>query len=411
MPKQWDLLIIGGGASGMAAAVSAARNGENVLLLEKSSALGKKISASGNGRCNLMNISDPVYYGDPDFVLASFRSFSSTDLLDFWNDAGLFLTQEDAGRIYPRTLQASSVMDILKAHLRINHVEMILQSAVTAVRKENDLFVVSSSKGIFYSKRLLIATGGKAYPRLGGNDSGYSFLQSFGHHIITPVPALCPLCTDSKSISGLSGIRVRCKLSLINHQGKELFSTRGEVLFTDYGISGICAMQCARLIDGDGCTVHLDLADRIEQDNQSLYLTLIERHKRFSSLPPEYLLNGILVPRLSFAVLKQADISTAGRNAGDLSEDEIFRAARQLRMYTLHITGSRGFDEAQVTAGGADCVEFDPSTMESKIVKNLFASGEVLNVDGDCGGYNLMFAFISGILAGRNGLERKKDHQ
>ena len=409
MHEIWDLLIVGGGASGIAAAIAAARMGDHVLLLEKSSALGRKIAASGNGRCNLMNTGIPVYYGDRDFVRNVLDQFTKDDLTDFFYNAGLFLAADYSGRIYPRTLHSSSVLDAMKTLLHIYQVKTLLQAFVTCIKKDNDIFSVISSAGTFRGKRILIAAGGMAYPKLGGTDSGYKLLESFNHRIIEPFPALCPICTDSRSVSGLSGIRIRCSLSLLGCKEEMLYSNRGEILFTDYGISGICAMQCARFINSKNCIIRLDLAENLFPERESLAENLLMRRKEFSECPAESLLNGIVMPKLSFAVLKQAGILLRGSTIGDLTDREIFQIADKMHSYTLQVTGTRGFDEAQVTAGGADCSEFDPSNMESRIVKGLFASGEVLNIDGDCGGFNLMFAFISGILAGKNRRTGERD--
>ena len=403
MPDIWDFVIVGGGASGMAAAIVSAQMGDRVLLLEKSPMLGRKIAASGNGRCNLMNVGTPVYYGDPAFASSVFEHYTKEELIQFWNSAGLIVKEEDAGRCYPRTLHSSSVLDSLKAMLRVFQVSTLLQTSVSGIRKHGDLFSIDTSAGTFQGKRVLIASGGMAYPRLGGTDSGYRLLAGFGHRIIPPFPALTPICTDTKSISGLSGIRIRCSIALSDEAENKLFSTRGEVLFTDYGISGICAMQCARFIKEGGCTVHLDLADDLFEDADDLFRFLLSRKKQFADLPPEHLLNGIFLPKLSFAVLMQAKVPVRDRKTGSLTDDEILRISHKLRDYALHVTGIRGFDDAQSTAGGADCSDFVPSTMASRIVNGLHAAGEVLNVDGDCGGFNLMFAFATGILAGLNG--------
>ena len=408
MLQKWDFAVIGGGASGIAAAISAAKVGDRVVLLEKSSALGRKISASGNGRCNLMNNGKPVYYGEPSFVLEAFKHLSPNDLKLFWHTAGIILKEEDEGRIYPCTFHSSTVLEALKTNLHLLDVDIRLQTSVISINKRNNLFFLVTDSGLFTADRILIATGGTASPRLGGVDSGYHFLRSFGHRILPVFPALCPLVSDNLSISGLSGIRVRCALSLFDKKKNMLFKTKGEVLFTDYGISGICSMQCARFINDESYYIELDLISHLFPEENLILDELTFRRNRFSDLPPEYLLNGILVPKLSFAVLKQAQITLRGRKTGDLTDNELRLIALHLHCYSLQIKGTRGFENAQVTAGGACCSEFDPSNMESYIVKGLHASGEVLNIDGDCGGYNLMFAFISGILAGSNGRINRK---
>ena len=405
MENVWDFIIIGGGASGLAAAISASSYGDRVLILEKNSSLGKKISASGNGRCNLMNINKPIYYGDKDFAETVLRKIDPQKLEKFWSNLGLLLSEDPEGRIYPCTFQAVSVLDALKVRLK-NKTEIRLTTTAKQVLLKNNVFMISTEKETFYARRIMIATGGPAAAKLGGSADGYFFLKSFGHHIIPPSAALCPLCTDTKSISGLAGIRVKCGIRLNDEHGNMKYQNKGEVLFTDYGISGICAMQCARFAAAED-QIELNLADRFFTNREQLINTLLERREHFSELPPDYLLNGILLPRLSYAVIKQSGSDIKRKNVGYFSDEEIRRIADCVMGYRLCVTGTKGLDEAQVTAGGADCSEFDPLTLASKLVPGLFSGGEVLNVDGDCGGYNLMFAFATGILAGVNGRDLK----
>jgi len=401
MQDYYDFTVIGGGASGMAAAVTAASYGDRVLLIEKNNSLGRKISASGNGRCNLMNSGKNRYWGDSLFAEKILNSFPFESLIHFWNEIGILLTEENEGRMYPCTFQSSTVTDAYKTVLRISGVKIFLQTEVKSVEKKENTFHIISDDHVFHSGRVLIACGGPAYPRLGGTDSGSRILSKFGHSIIPMIPALCPLRTDTRSISGLSGIRVRCSVKLNKANGTSPIKERGEVLFTDKGLSGICVMQTARFADA-GDIIELNLVDRIIPDHNKLIALLLHRQRMFGCFPPETILNGILVPRLSYAVLKQAMIEMKGRTAGDLSYEEIRRISDKCRSYLLTVTGNCGMDEAQVTAGGADCNDFDPKNMQSRLVQGLFASGEVLNVDGDCGGFNLMFATASGILAGMN---------
>ena len=400
--ESWDLAVIGGGAAGMAAAIAASDLGDRVVLIEKSSFLGKKITASGNGRCNLMNLREPVHYGDSGFARGVLDSFGKDDLYRFWGGLGLCLSEETEGRVYPSTFQSSSVLNALKTRLKSNRVEIFLQTPVEGISLENELFRVNCGEKYFYTKRVLIAAGGPAAPKLGGTDDGYGLLKAFGHTIIPPAPALCPLLTDRKSISGLSGIRCRCGISLYGSDGTLLHEEKGEVLFTDNGISGICAMQCARFVQ-EGCRAELDLVERVFPDDQMLLTALKHRREKAGEFPPETVCTGFLLPKLAYAVLKQAGIEIRDWTAGDLKDTELRAVAERTHHYTLQIIGTKGLEEAQVTAGGAICAEFDPSTMESRLQSGLHAAGEVLNVDGDCGGFNLMFAFASGILAGRNG--------
>ncbi len=397
--------VIGGGASGMAAAIASAEQGDQVILLEKSNRLGMKVSASGNGRCNLMNTGDLRYQGDSDFAHLVMEHCGPSDQRSFWKKYGLLLREESDGRVYPCTLHSSSVLDSLKLGLRMNHAEIRLQEEVTGLSVQSSRFKITSTSGRLEADRVILSTGGPAQPKLGGNQQGACFLSSLGHPLISFRPALCPILTDDRSISGLSGLRVRCTVRLI--RGNQIIRTEcGEVIFTDNGISGICVMQCAQFCETASDELELDLAPSEWTTEGDLMSALQERRKRFSFFPPETLLQGVLMPRLGYAVLKQARIPLRGETAGQLGYSDLKQIAYTLRHYRLKPRKIAGFDHAQASAGGADCRYFSPLTMESNLIPGLHVTGELLNVDGDCGGYNLMFAFASGLLAGWNG--RKK---
>ena len=355
-----DVIVTGGGAAGIVAAVRAAERGKSVLLLEKSDRFGRKILASGNGRCNLMNRGTPRYYGDPEFASRVLSRCTQDQLTGFFRRYGLFMTEEEDGRVYPVTERSDTVLNVLKAAMETAGVRTETNACVTGAGKESGRFVLSSADGKRYEcRKLVIACGGPAQPKLGGSADGYRLLESLGHTLIRPFPSLVPLKTDKRSVSGLSGIRARCRVTLFEG-GKALHSETGEMLFTD----------------------------------------LVRKRTMYPDKSPVSLLEGLLASRVAYAVLKQAGIPMRGETAGELTEEELERIARTARGYRIEITGSRGMDYAQVTAGGMDCQEFDPLTMESRIVPGLYAAGEVLNVDGDCGGFNLMFAFSSGLNAG-----------
>ena len=402
MAGTFDFAVIGGGAAGLAAATVAAECGDRTAIFEKNNAIGRKISASGNGRCNLMNSGRLKYFGDSAFAEKVFQNFSRDRLQTYWATSGIRLSEEIEGRLYPCTYQSATVTDAFKIRLKTAGVSIFLQYFVKTIRKEKDFFVISTEQGDFRADRVLISCGGSASTKLGGSENGYRLLETFGHEIIPPKAALCPLTTDSKSISGLSGIRVKGSVTLKDVEGNILQKESGEILFTETGISGICVMQMARWAD-PGALIELDFAGRIFADEEELMHMLIQRQKQVSYFTPEVILSGVIVPKLAYAVLKQAGIEMKGRKAGDLRLEEIRRVAEKCFCYRLTVTGNRGLEEAQVTAGGADCSEFNPRTMESYRIRGLHAAGEVLNVDGDCGGYNLMFATASGILAGLNG--------
>ena len=392
----YDLAVIGGGAAGLASAITASRNKESVIVIEAGNAIGKKIIASGNGRCNLMNTGSLRYYGDEAFAGQVLSQCSAADQQQFWNDIGLVTVTESENRVYPCTFQSASVVNVLKTALRLYGAEILLNAPVHACRKsDGQVFRIDAGDRTITARRVLIATGGPAGLKHCGKETGYSLLEKFGHHIIPVRPSLVPIRTEGKSISGLSGIRARCGISIKDNAGNVLHHENGEILFTDYGVSGICAMQCSRFVNEKTCYLEIALISELRS-----------RKKMFGTMPPETLLLGMLNVRIAYAVMKQAGVPMKGETLDETDESILGNVARVLRHYRIGVTGIRDMEDAQVTAGGADCREFSADNMESRIMPGLHAAGEVLNVDGDCGGYNLMFAFGSGILAGRN--RRKK---
>ena len=399
----YDVIIIGAGASGISAAIRAAERNRTVLLLEKLDQPGKKILASGNGRCNLMNTASPRYYGDPLFVQQAMQCCSATDLISFFKQYGLMLSQESEGRVYPVTFQASTVLSVLKNALKMYNVQIKTKTAALSVLPKDGHFCVLTSNGeTFHTNSVIVSCGGSAQPRLGGTDAGYEILKRIGHTVLQTFPALVPLLTDSRSISGLAGVRIKCNVSVFDESDELLHTEAGEVLFTDYGISGICVMQCARFVYARQTYLLLDFLKGIFPDEAAAFTEIKRKQKIYSDFSLLTLLNGILNDHISYAVCKQAGIALRGEKASELSDENLRNIIRAASAYRINITGTKGFEYAQVTAGGADCCEFEASTMESKLVPGLFATGETLNVDGDCGGYNLMFAFISGLIAGNN---------
>ena len=399
-----DLAVIGGGAAGLAAAVAASALGDRVIILEAGNAIGKKILASGNGRCNLLNTGDPRYYGDTDFAREIIRRCDAEAQRQFWHGIGLLTAEEAENRVYPCTFHSSTVLQVLKTALEMNAVKISLNSPVQHCCVMPDrTFQIQGQGTAWQARRILIATGGPAGKKAGDESFGYRMLQETGHRIHALRPALVPLNTDAKSISGLSGIRIRCKVSLMDENRQCVHSERGELLFTAYGVSGICVMQCARFVHDRKYHLEIDLADRLGLTDTEIREELACRKKRFDSLSPEFLLMGILHPKLAYAVMKQAGVKLEGEPMGDLDDDQIDRVEYVLRHYRADIHSTRDMTDAQVTSGGAECAGFRTDNMESRIIPGLHAAGEILNVDGDCGGFNLMFAFGSGILAGLNG--------
>ena len=401
--NETDVLIIGGGASGLAAAVAAARLGERATVLEKLDRPGKKLLASGNGRCNLLNRNALRYYGDSEFAYRVMGSDPVHQLEQFWEMLGLRIRWDAEGRGYPCTFQASTVLDVLKAEMIRRGVVLRCGERAAELIPQSRGFLVRSDTGHCYAgKRLILACGGMTQPKLGGGNDAWEWLRALGHTMIPAFPALTPLITDARSISGLAGIRARCSVS-VETEGKEIHREKGEILFTDRGISGICAMQCARFSNPGKSLLRLDLTDGLFLNDHNLTEDLMRLRMICADEPPTALLKGFCVPKLAFAVCKQSGLSLRGETCNSLTEKQVHAIVKALRSYTLAVLGRSGYDSAQVTAGGANCEEFDPVRMASRICPGLHVTGELLNVDGDCGGYNLMFAFMSGLRAGLNG--------
>ena len=397
-----EVIIIGAGAAGMAAAIEAASLGERVLLLERMDRVGKKLLATGNGRCNLMNVGAPRYPGGEAFAAEVLSLCGAEQQRQFWQRLGLRLRTEEGGRVYPVSGQASTVLDTLRLALDALHVDIVTGVHADAIAPGKRGFTVSAGENRWQASRVIVTGGGCAQPKLGSDGSCYGLLAALGHRIIRPEPCLTQIVTDTASLRSLSGIRVKCCVR-VEEGSRVLHEECGEALFTDYGMSGVCVMQCARYARS-GRTLSLSLAEGLDlASREDALQELMHRRQLWRDQPMERLLTGLCVPRLAAALCASAGITWKNRLIGSLKPAEAASLASLLTAWPLKIRGVKGFDAAQVTRGGADWHEFDPATMASRLVPGLHAAGEVLDVDGDCGGFNLMFAFGSGILAGRNG--------
>ena len=397
-----DVVVIGGGAAGMAAAIEAARCGDRVTVLERMDRVGKKILATGNGRCNLRNMDELRYPRGTAFAGRVLALFGAEEQKVFWQHLGLRLRVEDGGRAYPVSGQASSVLDMLRLAMEASGVKVDTGVQAERIRRDKHGFSVQSQDRTYRAQRVIVAGGGCAQPKLGSNGSCYPLLAELGHRIIRPEPVLTQLMTETDKIRGLSGIRVKCAVKVVC-QDRVLHEERGEALFSDYGVSGVCVMQCAGYVR-PGSMLVMDLLEGMGfQSAEEMTEELLRRKSLWGNVPMEQLMTGLCVSRVASALCLAAGVQWKNRTAGSLTKREARQIAETTGAFTLKVKGLKGFDNAQVTRGGVDCREFNPENMESLLVPGLHAAGEVLDVDGDCGGFNLMFAFGSGILAGRNG--------
>ena len=392
--------IIGAGASGMAAALAAAVN-ENVevILMERQARVGKKLSATGNGRCNLTNLhaTEGGFHGDEakfaDFAL---RQFDVQNTLEWFSDMGLYTVAEDSGRVYPYSDQANSVVDVLRFALEKPNIQLLTGFEVKKVKKTESGFLVDGGEETISCDKLIVACGGLAGTKLGGSMAGYQLLRSFGHKCTKLRPTLVQLKSDWNGCASLKGVRANCHAAIFCDGILHSEST-GELQLTEHGLSGPVIFEISR----DACqgrgnwTARLDFLP--EKDEFWLQQTLMRR--RSTNLRAEDLLTGILHNRLG-RVLTQAVGISGYVPIAQLEEDEIAAVVSGVKNFEVSLTEPMGMDAAQVTAGGIVTSEFDPQTMESKLIPGLYACGEVLDIDGDCGGYNLQWAWSSGRLAG-----------
>ena len=398
-----ELAIIGGGAAGMMAALTAAEWVDGtVTLLERQSRLGRKLLATGNGRCNLSNLTcAPSHYhgGYPDFVRPALDAFGVTDTLAFFRQRGLLTTSEPDGKCYPYSDQANSVLDTLRLALNAAGVVVRTDWPVEVIRQgKSGGFTLTGSAGSLWADRVILTAGGAAAPKLGGTKSGYQLAKTLGHRCTRLHPSLVQLNTDPTWPRSLKGVRADAVVKLL--MGQELVAEEaGQVQFTDYGVSGPVIFQLSRLaVTAEApVTLSLDLLPDVSQ--AELVELLAQRQAQCPELTLENLLTGMLHNRLGRTVIRYG-----GRKLGDavmdLTRKNLTAIAKNVKDFRLPVIGDQGLEHAQVTAGGLDTAQFAPETLESRRCPGFYAAGEVLDVDGDCGGFNLQWAWSSGHLAG-----------
>ena len=391
----YDTIILGGGASGLLAAATLARQGFRVALLEKQSRVGRKLLSTGNGRCNLTNLNAKAsdYHGSRQAAQMALRAYPPKKIVEIFGTLGIPCVSDAEGRVYPMSKQAASVLDALRLSCEEAGVKTLTDFPVAELQPA---FIATTSDGrMVRGKTALVCTGGLAAPKLGASGEGYRMLEAYGHRILPRFPAIAALKTPPEAVRGLKGIRADGTIRLVCDD-EVLRVETGEVLFAEAGISGIAAMQLARqanecLRAGKACAARLELLPDATNVLRA----------RAGAVPwrrMEDFLTGIVARRLGQTLVKAAGIDFT-LMAGELSNQQIDRLSGLLSGWTLPVTGTQDFDQAQVTAGGASLGDFDLRTMQSHRWPGLFAAGEILDVDGDCGGFNLQWAWSSALMA------------
>lgn len=401
--NKYDVIVVGGGASGMMAAIHAAKHGNTTAIIEHKERLGKKILATGNGKCNYTNLyQEQGCYrgGNPKLAMDVVSQFDHQKTIAFFQSIGVYPKVRN-GYVYPYSEQAASVADVLIMECKRFKVEVFLSEDVIQIKKPKDEFLITTKTTQYQAKNVILATGGCAAPKQGSDGSGYGLAKALGHRIISPFPALVQLKTKETYGKYITGVRCEAYGRLLC-ENQEVAAEQGEYLFTDYGISGIPILQMSRyavaLVEQKK-QVLLQLDFFPSLSNADLFAMLIERveHNYHKTIGEFFI--GLLNHKLGYLILRESKLSLE-QTCRFIKEKEIRTFVQRLKCFQLTIHGNQGFDQAQVSAGGVDLAQVNPATLESKLVKGLYFTGELLDVDGTCGGYNLQWAWSSGFLAG-----------
>ena len=409
MTDQWAVAVIGGGAAGLAAACSAAAAGCRTVILERGARVGRKLLVTGNGRCNLTfcgTETDCYFSETPERAAAIRGRCTPADVLGFFRSIGLLTRTDGAGRVYPYSEQASSVADVLRVACKRNGAVEQCGFDVEEIVPVRGGFRIRAADGTVAAARtVIVACGGPAAPANGGTDSGLRLMRALGHEIVPVRPALTVLRTDEARVRPLKGLRVKCAVTLL-HGGSPLRHEVGELQFGDGQLSGVCIFQLSRLAaqasaDPAKWAVAVDLLPDQDGDTAAF---LAARAQTLRGCPAESAFLGLFHKRIGLELLRGIP-NIAHRTVGDFSAAEWRMLAQRCRAWTFPVYGTGGFAAAQVTAGGVRLTELTEK-LESIRVPGLFACGEVLDADGICGGYNLQWAWSTGLQAGRNAAVR-----
>ncbi len=401
--KEW--IIIGAGAAGLAASITLGRAGQQVTLLEQNHHVGKKIRVSGNGKCNITNrYIDPIRFHSQNsaFVTEILNGYDFKQVEAFFSSIGLALAEGKEGKMFPMSLQASSVIALLTYEAERVGVEIVCDCAVTGIEKEHDHFTLESTQGTKACTDLLITSGSPAAPQLGGSNSGYAFATKMGHSLIPRHPSLVQLCSEEEWVKSCAGVKIAGRATLYAN-GEQIIEKEGDILFTNYGISGLAILDLSREVSTrlaayDYCELSLDLMPKFSKEK--LTNLLLNRIDKESQKPLSLWLQGVIHQKLIPILLEQSRCRS--RIEGDLNRKEINKLIHSIKNLKLSISDTRGWEGAEVATGGIDTQEVDPQTLESKLVPKLYFGGEILDVDGDRGGFNFHFAWVCGLRVGRN---------
>lgn len=399
------LIIIGAGAAGLTAAIEAKKNGLDVILLERMDRPGKKILATGNGKCNLTNsfYDEDTYRGqDASFAYHVIQKYDYKNVLSFFKNLGLFVMEHN-GYYYPKSAQASTVLEVLLLQCKHQNIPIFCGKEVISIKKEKNTFSVFTKEECWKGDFVLLCGGGKSNEKLGSNGSAIQLAKAMGHRIVPLAPALCALHAKGDFFKQTSGVRVKARIRL-NIDGINTKWNQGELQLTDYGISGVMVFCVSRyavygLMEKKGVYAYIDFMPDFDYHECKEALQFLKKAVSYKSIPQA--LEGILNQKLATAIVKYCKIPLDTR-IKEMTLAQCNKLCETIKNFQVEITGYADFSKSQVTAGGISTDEINPDTMESKLVKGLYFAGEMVDVDGTCGGYNLQWAFSSGIIAAKS---------
>ncbi len=398
------VIVVGGGASGMMAAITAASAGAEVTVLEHKDRVGKKILSTGNGRCNFTNTEQKTEFyhcENPEFPEQVLAQFTQLDTIAFFNRLGIYCKNRN-GYLYPYSDQASAILDVLRMELERQKVRVETEAEIRSIRKKDHLFRVETKEKTYFADRVILATGGKAAASTGSDGSGYKLAQQLGHHLIPVVPALVQLKCGESFYPQVAGVRIQGCVAVYT-DGTFRAADQGEIQLTKYGISGIPVFQVSRYA-AKGLAEHrrveavLDFMPDFSGKDFAAFL-----EHRITEHPERKMgafFTGLFPKKMAELFLKLAGIKQT-ETAGKLHTADVERLMKCIKGFRTRIIDTNGFENAQVCAGGVSTEEIRPETLESKKIKGLYFAGELLDVDGICGGYNLQWAWSSGYVAGK----------
>ncbi len=405
-------IVIGGGPAGMIACGTLAKECDKVILIEKNKFLGKKLRITGKGRCNITNNADIEEFinnvpTNPRFLYSAFYSFTNMDIISLLESLGVKTKIERGERVFPQSDSAKEVADALKKYALSKNVTLINDEVINLITDDTKVTGVKTTKNIYNADYVVLATGGCSYPLTGSDGSGYKLAKSVGHSIITPKPSLIPIVTNEKWVKDLMGLSLKnIEISVFNSKNKKIYSDFGEMLFTHFGVSGpviLSASAHMKNIDKEKYTISIDLKPAL--DFEKLDKRICRDFEQFKN---KHIINALdeLLPKALIPLIIKLSNIQEHKEVNSITKEERHSLINTIKNLKVSVKDFRPIDEAIITSGGIKVSEINPSTMESKIIDNLYFAGEIIDVDAYTGGFNLQIAYSTGHLAASSILEK-----